>query len=304
MNSREPVEPSARDLRTASYWTDQHRRLQPSGNFLAHPMVQGYVSMRAFGSLVAHLEVVIAELRNRTSPGDSILSVGCGPALKERALARLLPDRTFVGIDIATDIVESTRQECARAGLANLTVRVGDFNALDLERGRFRAVLGLGALHHIERLEEFWAACAAGMTRDGSVLAQEYVGPNRMQWTPAQCHFGTEALREIVPDQHKPHHRKVVPTPLEVMDEYDPSEAVRSRDIVPTCRAAGFEIEGYAGAGCALLQPVLMEQIATYDPRDWAHNAILAKLFAEEDRLMRAGELEDDFAMFVARPPR
>jgi hypothetical protein len=31
---------------------------------------------------------------------------------------------------------------------------------------------------------------------------------------------------------------------------------------------------------------------------------VLSALFREEDRLMRAGVLQDDFAGFVARPPR
>jgi hypothetical protein len=82
----------------------------------------------------------------------------------------------------------------------------------------------------------------------------------------------------------------------------DPSEAVRSSEILPTCKAGGFVVSGYASAGCALLQPVLMYQVHTFDPRNWEHNLVLATLFREEDRLMRAGVLGDDFAMFVAQP--
>ena len=90
---------------------------------------------------------------------------------------------------------------------------------------------------------------------------------------------------------------------LETLLAQDPSEAVRSHEILPTLRAAGFTISAYAGEGCALLQPVLMHQIQTFDPRDWEHNHRLMTLFREEDRLMRAGVLGDDFAMFVALPP-
>jgi len=90
---------------------------------------------------------------------------------------------------------------------------------------------------------------------------------------------------------------------LEHLLASDPSEAVRSSEILPTLRAAGFTLPGYAGAGCALLQPVLMHQIQTFDPRNWEHNHTLTALFREEDRLMRAGVLGDDFAMFMAVPP-
>ena len=81
----------------------------------------------------------------------------------------------------------------------------------------------------------------------------------------------------------------------------DPSEAVRSTEILATAEAAGLVMEAYSGAGGGLLQPVLMYQAHTFDPQDWGHNLILARLFAAEDNLMRAGTLKDDFAMFVLR---
>lgn len=291
--------------RAADFWDERHRDAggEAQDNFLRHPLIQAYMSLRAFGQIVGHLDVVVAELRNRTRPGDLVLSVGCGTAAKERAIARQLPDRRFVGIDISAETVERARREIAGEGLENLRLEVGDFNALELPPRTYRAVLGLGAIHHIEALESFWKACALGLARDGAVLAQEYVGPDRFQWTAAQIEAGDRALRELVPAEHRPHHERIVPTPVETMLALDPSEAVRSSEILASCEAAGFRIEGYAGAGCALLQPVLMYQIDTFDPRDWAHNHVLSGLFREEDRLMRAGVLGDDFAAFVARPP-
>ena len=54
--------------------------------------------------------------------------------------------------------------------------------------------------------------------------------------------------------------------------------------------------------GWWLLQPVLMHQVQTFDPSNWDHNLRLMQLFREEDRLLKAGVLQDDFAMFVATP--
>ncbi|MBK8980476.1 MAG: methyltransferase domain-containing protein [Planctomycetes bacterium] len=289
--------------RAAAFWNREHAAgATTHDNFLSHPLVQFYISMRAFGQPVGHMDVVIAELRSRTRPGDAVVSIGSGPAHKERALARALPDRSFVGIDIAADIVATVTADARAEGLTNLELRVGDFNALELETGRYRAVLGLGALHHVENLEGFWAASRAGLAPDGVILAQEYVGPDRFQWTPAQVEHGDRVLRDVIPAEHKIHHDHVVAPSVEAMLEIDPSEAVRSSELVSTCRAAGFELVGYAGAGCSLLQPVLIGQIETFDPLDWSHGQILARLFAEEQRLLADGTLTDDFAMFVARP--
>ncbi len=290
--------------RAAEFWNKRH--LDPEGeahdNFLVHPLVQTYISLRGFGEAVGHLEVVIHELQRRTQAGSRILSVGCGLAQKERLLAERLPDCHFIGVDIADDIVEQARALASDGGQANLDLKVGDFNQLDLEPASFDIILGLGAIHHVEALELFWAACRRALAPGGVLLAQEYVGANRLQWTDAQIEEGTRVLSDLVPELHKPHHETIQRIPVEMMLRGDPSEAVRSNEILPTCKASGFEIDGYASGGCGLLQPVLMHQIATYDPRNWRHNRILSELFEEEDRLMQAGVLEDDFAMFVARP--
>ena len=57
---------------------------------------------------------------------------------------------------------------------------------------------------------------------------------------------------------------------------------------------------GVVGIGCSLVQPVLMHQIGTFDPKNWQHNLVLARLFAAEAALIGKGELGHDFALFVA----
>jgi SAM-dependent methyltransferase len=185
----------------------------------------------------------------------------------------------------------------------NLRFEEADFNRLDLEPDSFDIALGLGAIHHVEALEGFWEQLRRALRPGGMVLAQEFIGPDRMQWTEAQQREGTRVLEELVPDEHKVHHREVRPVDLEQLIAADPSEAVRSSEILSTLRAAGWSIPAYAGAGCALLQPVLMHQVQTFVPTDWEHNHRLTALFREEDRLMKAGVLGDDFAMFVGVPP-
>lgn len=287
------------------FWTRQHARedLGTHDNFLVHPLVQGYLCLRAVGGLIGLLDAVVNQLRDRTRPGARVFSPGCGRADKELVLAAALPDREFVGLDLTPEILALARAEVERRGLRNLRLEQGDFNRLELEPRSYDVVLGLGAIHHVEALEAFWESVRRALRPGGLVLAQEFIGPDRMQWNEAQVREGSRALAELVPDEHKVHHREVRPVDLETLIASDPSEAVRSSAILPTLRAAGFSLAGYAGAGCALLQPVLMHQIQTFDPRNWEHNHRLMTLFREEDRLMRAGVLGDDFAMFAAVPP-
>jgi ubiquinone/menaquinone biosynthesis C-methylase UbiE len=296
--------PDPDPARAAAYWEDRHKIKEQDAheNFLTHPLVQAYISLRAFGNLTGHLDVVIAEIRSRTNVGARILSMGCGTAEKEMAIAAALPDRKFAAFDVAPDTIARAREQAGRRGLGNLELTVGDFNTMTLDPRSFDIVTMLGALHHVEALEHFWEQCRRALRPRGAVLAQEYVGPNRLQWTDRQIAAANDALRRIVPAVHQVHHSRVERTPIAQMLAADPSEAVRSSEILPTCKAGGFVVSGYASAGCALLQPVLMYQVHTFDPRNWEHNLVLATLFCEEDRLMREGVLGDDFAMFVAQP--
>jgi SAM-dependent methyltransferase len=296
--------PSSASEKVAAFWDQRHRigEADAQDNYLNHPLITAYISLRAFGNITPHLEVVVAEIRAKTQPGARIYSPGCGQALKEVALARLLPDRHFVAGDIAVGPLERGRAAAAAAGVTNLTLVQHDFNDLRLEKRSFDAVCGMGAFHHVENLEGFWASCREALRPGGVIMGQEYVGPNRLQWTDDQVREGTRVLDEIVPDAHKVHHRTVARPDLDEMMRLDPSEAVRSRDILPTLEAAGFKLFGYASGGGALLQPVLMYQVHTFDPRDWQHNLTLARLFLEEDRLMESGMLGDDFCQFVTVP--
>jgi SAM-dependent methyltransferase len=291
--------------RAVDFWTRQHGQedLGTHDNFLIHPLVQGYLCLRAVGGLISLMDALANQIRDRTAPGARLYSPGCGRGDKELHLAAAFPDREFVATDITPAILDLARAQAEQSGVKNLTFEVSDFNKLDLEPRSFDVVLGLGSIHHVENLEGFWEQVRRALRPDGMVMAQEYIGPDRMQWNEAQVREGTRVLQECIPDEHKVHHHEVRPVDLAMLIASDPSEAVRSRDILPTLKAGGFSLPGYAGGGCALLQPVLMHQVQTFDPKNWEHNHHLMTVFREEDRLMKAGVLGDDFAMFVALPP-
>ena len=285
--------------RAAEFWDESHGA-DALDSFLDHPLIEAYISLRAFGEMRSHMDVAIDEIASRTRPGSHVLSVGCGTAAKEIAIAQALPDRHFLGIDIARKTLERARKEAVQEGVSNLTLETGNFNALTLDADSFDVILGLGAIHHIEELENFWQQCCHGLNPGGAVIAQEYIGPNRFQWTSLQIEHGNRILNEILPEQHKVHHTSIVPVDLDELISIDPSEAVRSEEIVATCESSELQIESYRGTGCSLLQPVLSYQLDTFDPGNWEHNHLLMTLFREEDRLMREQKLPDAFGMLIA----
>ncbi len=81
--------------------------------------------------------------------GSTVLDVGCGTG----ALIRKMADQAerAVGIDLSPVMIEHARTHAARAGLDNVTFRVGDAtsNLKDLEDGAFEHATLVLALHEM-----------------------------------------------------------------------------------------------------------------------------------------------------------
>jgi ubiquinone/menaquinone biosynthesis C-methylase UbiE len=83
------------------------------------------------------------------------------------------------------------------------------------------------------------------------------------------------------------------------VEAVDPSEAVRSAEIVPLLRRY-FEIVDFRPLGGSILQFLLADIAGNFEDEVGDH--FLQMLFAIEDTLMLVGELDSDFAYIVATP--
>ncbi|MGD9497441.1 MAG: class I SAM-dependent methyltransferase [Armatimonadota bacterium] len=83
----------------------------------------------------------------------------------------------------------------------------------------------------------------------------------------------------------------------------DPTEAIRSAEIVPLVRER-FEILDQRPYGGTILLPVLDDIAGNFGPDDPTATKLLEMLFEIEDTLMAAGEIDSDFVYLVARPKR
>ena len=245
--------------------------------FLDHPLVQTYVSLRAFGVAARHLDAVIAEIRTRTPAGAHILCLATESGERERRLAAALPDRT-------------------------LTVRSPSSVArTPPPPDSFDAVTGLWSLSCTAELEQLWQQTGRALRPGGAILVQDRVGRREPAWSEAQMDVANRALRQL-PSAHRVHHAVIDATVLATVAA-DNAHLARPDEILDTCSAAGFRIAGYASGGCALLEAVLCGQMQTFAADDWDHNAALAGLFKAEARAMDAGIFGDAIAMFVAIRP-
>lgn len=137
---------------------------------------------------------------------------------------------------------ESLRK--ARALNREARVRVkywrDDFNTVKLRKNRYSIIFFHGSLHHVTKLEHLLDQVSDALAPGGLLYIDEYVGPSQKQWVEEPGFADRELapareLFERLPDSLK---KWPVNPPIDIND---PSEAVRSNEILPFVRER-FEV--------------------------------------------------------------
>jgi len=241
----------------------------------------------------------------------SMLSLGCGTGALERKLAGIGAFTTCHGIDLAPAAIDAARGEAARAGIAGLRYDVRNLERDGPPGGRHDVAWFNGSLHHIERLEPVLDGVRDALAPDGWLFVNEYVGADRFAF-PAHQREAMGAAFALLParlrrschdvDRGRLVEEVPMPDPAEVM-AVDPSEAVRSSAILAAIESR-FEIVERNDCGGTLLQFLLAGIAGNFRDDSEDDRRYLEMLFAIEDALIDAGELQSDFVVLAARPRR
>jgi len=163
------------------------------------------------------------------------------------------------------------------------------------------------AVHHIRELEHFYSQLHRALKPGALFVMNEFVGPNQFQWTDRQLELATDLLRRI-PEHYRRSlvsgHLKSRATRQTIshMNAVDPTEAVRSADIVPLLNSQ-FDLVERVDYGGTLLNLVLEEIAGNF--QDTAEDlAVLQPLFDAERDYLKSGEITSDFTVLVARARR
>jgi SAM-dependent methyltransferase len=233
------------------------------------------------------------------------LVLGCGSGWLERALVDKGGVRSIVACDVASETVERARATAESEGKDTIEYRVVDLEHEELPPGPFDAIIANDVLHHITGLEALYARIHDALAPHGRFVFNEYVGPNRFQYDDERMELINRYLR-IFPDNLRwdPVSNtclwKRTRVDVRKLMEEDPTEAVRSEDVLPLARRA-FSVVAEIPYGGGLLNPLLFGVIAGFQPGNPEHDRVLEILCAAEDRLTSAGLLETDFHIFVGR---
>ena len=299
------------DRRVADYWDrNTDATYQGQTYWLANPLVAARFNRRAVGGRDYDSWVNFC-VRHYLGdkPVERILTIGCGDGALDRHLASLNAARVIDGIDIAPNRIEIAREEARRAGMEKvLRYTVCNAETTDFPATGYDAIFFNMSLHHMAQLEPLLIRCRDSLKPRGFVFVNEYIGPNRFAFSDREKQAMQELFR-MIPEKYRvsqdEHDRGQVrqepgfPDPAEVA-RVDPSEAIRSADIVPVLKAV-FEIREFNDAGGSLQQFLLHGIAGNFHPGDPDSVKALELVFQTEDALVQRGEIPPHFALIVAR---
>jgi SAM-dependent methyltransferase len=236
---------------------------------------------------------------------DRLLVLGAGSGWLERALALKDGIGSITACDFARETVAAAEKTARQEGLDQIGYRVCNLEVESLPEGPYDAVVGNDVLHHITNLEGLYERIHEALVPGGKILFNEYVGPNRFQYSDARMDVINRYFR-LIPDHlrfntywSRLFWSRVRVDPAKLAAD-DPTEAVRSEDVLPLARQY-FDVEAEYPYGGGLLNPLLSEIIANFDEKKPYDAGLLRMLCDVEDRLTRSGVIEPDFYVFVGR---
>jgi SAM-dependent methyltransferase len=310
-------------------------------NFFGFPHLRRHMVRLAFGDTLAEkhgtnrwwAEDIFIETQLGGRDVRNILSLCCGFGLVERYFReRLGPGVRCLGLDVAPGAIAAARERAAAAGLGDaLTYELADLNTYDFGAPRYDLVIANGALHHLSRLEYVLSGIHGALKPGGILYANETVGASLQDHTPRQLEL-INAAAYLVPPELRSRRPAAAPVPgllpaiaysmaafvtgtrdapfrfspvhfsqKRALLRSDPSEGVRSAEIVDAVRAAFGDVAVHPYGGGILTYALDEAFYRGYDNTNPRHRDTLEMLCDLEARLMACGELATEHAILVAR---
>ncbi|MDP8235537.1 MAG: class I SAM-dependent methyltransferase [Candidatus Erginobacter occultus] len=234
---------------------------------------------------------------------DRVLSICCGDGPHELTMLESGKVGFLHAFDISEGALRQARARFAKAGISEdrYKLEVKDANQFDIE-GSYDLVVSAGAAHHIEALERVFSRVASLIAPSGYFALLEYIGPSRFQWTERQIKLLNDILAALPEEYLSKKRRPPLGRPsVKALMKKDPSEAVRSADIIPLMGEYFRTIyrSDYHGTLIHPLYPFLNHALADRNRIDF--DAILRLILTFEDLAIRTGVLEPDFTFIICQ---
>src|SRR5881296_2786537 len=273
---------------------------------LQHPLVQERINIKVSGTAqMNRFEYFLERYLRGKMPVERALTLGSGVGELERGLCQYGFARFHEGLDLSDEAVQIATQTAQSAGFDHIRYRTADLNTVVLAGASYDMIFGVSSIRHVENLEHLFSQVQRAIKPGGYFFLDEFVGPSRFQWTDVQIQIMNDQLQQLpkhlcrlISDRAK-FKERVIRKSLPYMAAADPSEAVRSSEIVPLL-AEYFRILEIKGYGGAILHELLYDIAGNFCEENPGSLDCLRKLFEVEDQLTACQTVGDDFAVIIA----
>ncbi len=308
MNDTSNDAPAASAAKSGEHWTRIDQKRVPVRRWYNFPQILAHMNQKVCGEPLERKGAGLNRRLEQILNGETLargLSIGSGSGAKEMRLIGLGLVERFDLYEAAEGRVEQGRETARKNGLSDrVTFHLVTEDGFPDVAG-YDLVYWNAALHHMLDVKAA-VAFSADVLRPGGVFAiDEYVGPDRFQWTPLSLDAANR-LRATLPRRmfenpdapKKPFPRALKRPTVESVVRTDPTESVQSSRIVASVREVFPDAE-IAITGGAMFHLVLRQIAGNMTERD---DAKLIPLILLIDDLLAA---QDDyhFATAVARKP-
>jgi SAM-dependent methyltransferase len=234
---------------TSEYWGARAIELGESrDHWEGHPLVEAAMASRRGARSLT--DCLVDHLPPGARRG---VGLGVGKASFELDLLKRGAIRELDLYDAGQTLLESAREAAVTAGIAEqVSFHVADLNMLDLEEDAYDLVIWLNSLHHVVALDRVLEQCHQALRPGGLFFAHEYVGPDRFAFPEEHVDLARAIYRTLDPALRCPWPELPVPDPRAVAAA-DPTEAVRSTEIVDTVRARFANVHVVSYEACLTL---------------------------------------------------
>lgn len=301
------------NLDKVSRWWDQSAEQHQQKrliSWLEHDHIKRHINRRITGDeTLDWLTYVLQKYFQK--PVERAISLGCGEGGLERHVLSAGAVNVFDAYDASHGAIENAKKAARDLGLLErVNYVVADLNNFKAREGAYDAVFASMSIHHIQSLESVFDEVRRALKPSGLFVMCEYIGPTKFQLHPLQHKLVNDLLRILpahyrhvivegqVTDEVKREYRLL---PLEWFEKNDPSEAVRSAEIMPVLRNY-FRVIEFKSYGGTLLHCLLENIVGNFDDSKEDDRAWLDKLVYFETSLEEGGIINSDFALIVAQP--
>lgn len=301
------MDPDSDIERVAKLWdeTAQNRVANPIQGWLDSTIVlESYVQPRVSGSPAVNW--LVGTVGRFHIPRDGAwLSLGCGSAGQEIHASQNGLVGSMLALDASEVSLEQGRRDAAAQGVTNIEFGSTDLNRVVLRPDSYDVVLMNMSLHHVKQLSETLGEVRRSLRRGGHFIINEYIGPRQFQFTDLQLGLVGELLgalptrwrMDVTSGDVKSRYQRMS---VEHWNVADPSEAIRSDEIVPEIRRR-FSIVARVDYGGTLLNLLLEHIVHNFDPADEKDVAAIRLLAKCEELLIRHGVIPSDFTVMVMK---